>query len=312
MEGKSYNTKCEIFSFGMMLWELSFEKYPYSEYGNNNDDLNKIRKHITSGKREKLIFGRAKDQKEKEIQQTLADIIRSAWLHDPNQRINLGTLLIKLEELSKKYVKPGSLPQIFPDKKLDLGGEKYSEDLEDFEEDFDDCFVINYNIKTIMPLNEGIKIHKQIKNESIETTINEKRMQAWECFVDNAEIGNSLAKYWKGYYLWEGYVQEDKKEAVRLFKEAADDGVSGAQFRYAFSIITNREKISQTEIEELIKYLTMAADNGYHVALYNLGNIYVNGQLNVEINHDLGISKLKLAAAYGNNDVKSLLNKLGY
>ncbi|CAG8791223.1 14408_t:CDS:2, partial [Racocetra persica] len=173
MEGKSYNTKCEIFSFGMMLWELSFEKYPYSEYDNYNG-LDKIKKHVTSGKREKLVFGRAKDQKEKEIQQTLADIIRS-------------------EESAKKHVKPGSLPQIFSDKTLDLD-----------------------------------------------------------------------------------------------------------------------EKLSPTEEEEFMKYLTMAADNGFHVALYNLGNIYISGHFNVEINHDLGISKLKLAAAYGNNDAKKLLKKLGY
>ncbi|CAG8705721.1 18083_t:CDS:2, partial [Cetraspora pellucida] len=84
--------------------------------------LDKIRKHVTSGQREKLVFGRAKDEKEKEIQQTLADIIRS-------------------EESAKKHVKPGSLPQIFPDKLLDLDGENYSED---FDEDFDDCSIVNY------------------------------------------------------------------------------------------------------------------------------------------------------------------------
>ncbi|CAG8437797.1 9683_t:CDS:2 [Scutellospora calospora] len=88
--------------------------------------------------------------------------------HSPDDRIKrkikLGELLIQIEELHENYVEPGSLPQIFPDNSLDLEGsetEDNIEDLEGFEEDFGDCTI--GNIKTIMPLNEGLKIHHQIK-----------------------------------------------------------------------------------------------------------------------------------------------------
>ncbi|RIB11044.1 kinase-like domain-containing protein [Gigaspora rosea] len=77
MEGKRYDTKNEIFSFGMTLWELAFEKYPYI----NKFDvlhLEELKKYVTKGCREKITFGKAKDQNEKEIQQRLKEIIESS------------------------------------------------------------------------------------------------------------------------------------------------------------------------------------------------------------------------------------------
>ncbi|CAG8512342.1 44296_t:CDS:2 [Gigaspora margarita] len=308
MKGKRYDTKCEIFSFGMTLWELAFEKYPYDKKF-DKQHLEDLKRYVTNGCREKIGFGKAKDQNESAIQHKLKEIIESTWHQDPDQRPNLGELLIKIEELSEKHVEPDALPKIYPDKQLDLDGSRYCAD---FEEDFEN-FTLNDNpdIKTIMPFEDGLKIHQQIrKNESSEI-INEKRKKAWECFSDNADMGNSQAKYWKGYYLWEGYhVEKNREEAVRLFKEAADDGVSGAQLRYAFSIISRKEKVTPAEIKEFTTYLTMAADKGNHVALYNLGDLYLNGKFHVEKNRELGIDKLKLAAAYGNDAAKKLLKQL--
>ncbi|CAG8720467.1 1531_t:CDS:2, partial [Dentiscutata heterogama] len=272
--------------FGMMLWELGFEKYPYIDRFNDKQ-LDEIKNYVASGRREKIVF---------------------AWHHDPDLRPNLGELLIRIEELSEKHTEPGALPKIYPDKQLDLDGTRYSND---FEDDFEG-FTLNdhLDIKTIMPFEEGLKIHQQIrKNESSEK-VNEKRRQAWECFSENATMGNSIAKYWKGYYLWEGYhVAKNREEAVRLFKEAADDGISGAQLRYAFSIISKKEKITPAEMKEFITYLTMAADKGNHVALYNLGDLYLNGKFQVEKDRELGLDKLKLAAIYGNDAAKKLLEQ---
>ena len=44
-----YTTQCEIFSFGMLLWELAFEKIPYQGWG-----VEKIKDHVIKGGREKL------------------------------------------------------------------------------------------------------------------------------------------------------------------------------------------------------------------------------------------------------------------
>jgi serine/threonine protein kinase len=47
-----YTTQCEIFSFGMLFWELIFEKIPYQ-----NLEVDKIRDHVTKGGREGFVFG---------------------------------------------------------------------------------------------------------------------------------------------------------------------------------------------------------------------------------------------------------------
>ncbi|RIB21201.1 hypothetical protein C2G38_2177351 [Gigaspora rosea] len=48
-------------------------------------------------------------------------------------------------------------------------------------------------------------------------------LQLWKCFKENADLGNLSAKYWKGYYLYNGYdgvVEKDQTSAMELFKEA--------------------------------------------------------------------------------------------
>ncbi|RHZ46460.1 hypothetical protein Glove_621g22 [Diversispora epigaea] len=49
-----YTFKCEIFSFGMLLWELVFEKIPYEKW-----DILKIKEHVLAGNRKKITFGKA-------------------------------------------------------------------------------------------------------------------------------------------------------------------------------------------------------------------------------------------------------------
>jgi serine/threonine protein kinase len=50
-----YTTRCEIFSFSMLLWELAFEKVPYK----NMEQIEMIREHVTKGGREIIKFGKS-------------------------------------------------------------------------------------------------------------------------------------------------------------------------------------------------------------------------------------------------------------
>ena len=43
----------DLISFGMLLWELSFQQIPYTKFG---DDYEKISQHVLSGEREDLNF----------------------------------------------------------------------------------------------------------------------------------------------------------------------------------------------------------------------------------------------------------------
>jgi TPR repeat protein len=139
-------------------------------------------------------------------------------------------------------------------------------------------------IKLIMPmmkLEDGIKAHKMGDREI-----------AFECFKRHAEIDNKVAKYWIGYYYKEGYVVEKNiGKAIELFKEAADKGVPDAQLRYAFALIGNN-----FNIEEFVKYLIMAADNGNAIAQFNAGDLYYNGKLRTPKDEEKGLELFKIGS----------------
>jgi TPR repeat protein len=143
----------------------------------------------------------------------------------------------------------------------------------------------------IIPLEEGIKAH-----------ISKDMKKAWKCFQAHANLGDPTAIYWKGYYLWKGYGGiEDQEEARKLFKVAADEGITEAQSRYAFTMPSNERNFKN---DEFVKYLTMAAENNHPNAQFNLGYAYVSGKCKASIDVDRGIKLLKLAAL--NNEPKAL------
>ncbi|CAB5375659.1 unnamed protein product [Rhizophagus irregularis] len=86
-----YTIQCEIFSFGMLLWELAFQRFPYKDM-----EISEIQKHVLSGKREHLNFPFSSYGVEKEY----GNIIKAAWQSDPSLRPELSYLFNDLENLS--------------------------------------------------------------------------------------------------------------------------------------------------------------------------------------------------------------------
>ncbi|CAG8460193.1 1793_t:CDS:2 [Diversispora eburnea] len=297
-----YTFKCEIFSFGMLLWELVFEKIPYEKW-----NIMQIKKHVLDGNREKITWGKASSNVEK-IQKDLTKIIVSAWQHNPAIRASLQGIFMKLDKLNGKHCTgKETVAKLLPDKELDLDGSlshaalshtvSISDDFYLPDMDMDDFNVDE--ILQIIPLEEGIAAHR-----------NKEYAKAWKCFSAHADLKNSTAKYWKGYYLWEGIeVKEDHKKASELFKEAADDEIPDAQLRYAISLVNN--PLVKFDSEIFLKYITKAADNNNPTAQYNLGDVYFHGKLNQDKNEKLGIKYLKLAALNDQPKAKKLLQELG-
>ncbi|CAG8771456.1 17937_t:CDS:2 [Gigaspora margarita] len=247
-----YTFKCEIFSFGMLLWELSFQKIPYE-----NMNIEQIRNHVLEGKREKFDW-KPENPKIKSIQEGLKKIIISAY--DNNDDLSSNS---------------NSLSDIYEDRK------KYH---------------IPYTL--IQPLEAGFEAHK-IENHKT----------AWEIFCTHSDLGNMSAKYWKGHYLSEGYVGEkDLKHACELFKEAADYGIAIAQLDYAFSLLKNT---TEFDLNVFIEYLTKAANNGNDTAQFSLGDMYLYGKLNCNIDKKSGIKYLKLAALNNHEKAIKILESLG-
>lgn len=152
---------------------------------------------------------------------------------------------------------------------------------------------------SIITIEEGISAH-----------IDHDRESAWRCFNYHADLGNMLAKYWKGYYLWEGYgCGKDKFKAAKLFKEAADYGIPEAQLRYAFTHIAE-DSINKENNQLFLRYITLAADNNNTTAQYNLGDMYYNGKLGVEKDQELGLKLIQIAAQNEQPKAMDFLNNL--
>ncbi|PKY52000.1 HCP-like protein [Rhizophagus irregularis] len=281
-----YTIQCEIFSFGMLLWELAFQRVPYKDM-----EISEIQKYVLSGKREHLNFPSSSYGVEKEY----GNIIRAAWISDPSLRPELSYLFNILENLSSPFISDRS-PRGLNPKRSDMkvtpielppGG--------DTEFDLDQ---IDF-ILPMMRLEDGISAHK----------IGDRK-KAFECFEKHAEINNKVAKYWLGHYYWEGYVvDKNLGKAVELFKEAADKGISNAQLRYAFTL-SDKNSPLKFNLEEFVKYLTMSADNGNITAQFNLGNLYFNGKLGISKDEEKGLSYLKLAAIKGQPKACAMLDEL--
>ncbi|CAG8835877.1 10899_t:CDS:2 [Gigaspora margarita] len=93
-----YTYKCELFSFGMLLWELAFEKTPYD--GKNLAD---IITHVTKGGREEIPVYSSDELEEAKICQEFTRIIKDVWAHEPGNRISPSKLFIELSNLKNKY-----------------------------------------------------------------------------------------------------------------------------------------------------------------------------------------------------------------
>ncbi|CAJ0827907.1 7102_t:CDS:2 [Entrophospora sp. SA101] len=128
---------------------------------------------------------------------------------------------------------------------------------------------------------------------------------AWKAFKQHSEdFDEILAKYWMGYYLYYDLCPiQDKgdnearqtrlKQAVQLFKEAADASIADAQLRYGHCLWAGDGV--KKNIKQSVEYFQMSANNGNITAMYNLGNIYHNG-LGVVRDEEKGKRYLKMAA----------------
>ncbi|CAB5342253.1 unnamed protein product [Rhizophagus irregularis] len=291
LDGSRYTTQCEIFSFGMLLWELAFEKIPYQGW-----EVDKIGKHVTKGGRERIIFGPSP----KTYQEEYKKIINDIWKQNPHERISFMKLLDMLEELynSVRYMFDDNSSGILPDK-LDLDGSK---EISDADLELSDENISHIGIKPVISLEEGIRAFK-----------NKEHQKAWECFDFHAKNNNTIAKYWKGRYLWDGLLNDIKgreEEGRELLKEAADEGNHDAQLRYAFTLsnIIGEDDNRQTFLE----YLKKAANEGNNsTAQFNLGDIYYKGKCGISNDENEGIKWLIKAALQDNSKATKFLDKLG-
>ncbi|RIA88011.1 hypothetical protein C1645_776035 [Glomus cerebriforme] len=90
-----YTTQCEIFSLGMLLWELDFQRKPYEEM-----TMMEILKHVSNGGRETLDTESCSNS----IQKGYYSIIKLAWDQAPSLRPVVQHIFNMLQKLYDKHI----------------------------------------------------------------------------------------------------------------------------------------------------------------------------------------------------------------
>ncbi|CAG8540384.1 10113_t:CDS:2, partial [Racocetra persica] len=286
-----YNTKCEVYSFGILLWELAEQRIPYEDL----DDIMEIKNRVDKEKyREPFTdySGLPKEYKE---------ISRKAVGADPEFRPTLTEMFKTLKDLFEP-LNPPTLSSKIPYKINDVPPMSHTHNDNNIIQDdnIQVTEIINFAEFNYMTVKEATLTHRAT-NGNLE--------MAFKCLNAYAKLGDLKAKYFVGYYLYRKLIntlyteEERERRAAQLFKEVADasDEVHDAQLKYGLCLF-NGTGVDKN-YSEAAKYFKKAADNGLVVGMYNVGNILYTG-LSGDKDEELGVKYIRRAAQ--NNHLEAI------
>lgn len=114
----TYTDKADVYSFGMIMWEILTGKKPYQQYTGFKRDMNIIA-HVKNGSAE--IIGN-------DIPESYANIIRACWEPNPMKRPEMSVIIERLEAVQKQMPMP--LTPIITTAANDDGEKEYNEGCE--------------------------------------------------------------------------------------------------------------------------------------------------------------------------------------
>jgi serine/threonine protein kinase len=88
----NYDTKCEVYSFGILLWEIAECKTPYSQF----EDIEDVTNKVIIGYRESFTEG-------SDIPKKYQELVNKAVDQDPDLQPTFAKMLVELEDIFKKY-----------------------------------------------------------------------------------------------------------------------------------------------------------------------------------------------------------------
>ncbi|XP_064537217.1 putative mitogen-activated protein kinase kinase kinase 7-like [Drosophila montana] len=104
LEGKKYTEKCDVYSFGIILWEVMSRKKPFDHLENPNSFT--IEKLSANGVRPKL-----EDVMECDNMKIIKTLIEKCWAHDPSKRPAMSRLSLFL---GRNYYGTGDYSEPLP------------------------------------------------------------------------------------------------------------------------------------------------------------------------------------------------------
>jgi len=84
LSGEAYSATTDIFSFGVLLWELCTQRMPYKEF----DSPWKVTQFVIAGSRLLLPA---------ETPQDISTLVSACWAHQPSQRPKLSHVISTLQ-----------------------------------------------------------------------------------------------------------------------------------------------------------------------------------------------------------------------
>ncbi|CAG8494341.1 1221_t:CDS:2 [Dentiscutata erythropus] len=270
---KRYNSKCEVYSLGALLWEIAEEEIPYTRLG---IDLQTIRDRVVKEK--------YREPFSSNVPKVWQDIAYAALNHDPDFRPTIAKMFTVLYDYHHKDEKKELPPYM--------------------EDEFEGAFIIDDG--GIMSVDQAIEEHRKSDGNK------QKAWDSFKIHAETGDIiAKYWVGYYLYHSILPEHKenrQGNLQLAAALFKEAADDGKVEAQLRYGFCLWQGDGV--QTNWDEAMRYLKLAADNGNPTAMYNVGSAYWIGK-GVTKDQEIGSKYLKMAAKKDQHNAITMCKKLG-
>lgn len=139
----------------------------------------------------------------------------------------------------------------------------------------------------------------------------ERNKQAINLFKQAAQSGNKLAKFMLGYAYYKGFTLErDNYAAFALIKDAADEGAEFDEAQYILAEMYANGYGSVQNYVNAVSYYSRAVDQGNTDAYVDLAKIYAEGrfaQQNMVKAHAL----FNIAASEGNTKAAQIRDEIG-
>ncbi|RGB36248.1 kinase-like domain-containing protein [Rhizophagus diaphanus] len=323
----SLNEKSNVYSIGVLLWEISSGQPPFKSILNTNLDT-----QILQGYRETPIPGTPTDY---------SNIYTECWDGEPINRPSINEIITKLKQLNNLNCNNNLLQKELSHiirnfdknftKEIVPSIQNINETI--FEEDLNIVIddLINYVFKEITEGRELVR-KKRFFDYINNRNINLKEIYAW--ILNNQNNSNSI--YLLGYLNYHGidHININKKKGIELYQKAAELENNTAQFDLAYMYLCGKgveknnikafelankltekkytaginmlgycyEKGIGTEMNEFkaFEYYQKSSDLGYYTGISNLGRCYENG-VGVSINIKKAFNLYQKAASLGND-----------
>lgn len=271
--GAKYTTSSDIYSFGVLLWEIAARKIPYAEEASDT-----------------VVMAFIKDNEKEEIPvdcpYSFAEIIKECWRNSPNERPDATSVVAKIQK---------EIPSKDPRQ------EEYEQGLALFESNgylkcvpfFQKAADLGYPPAFLRLLNdrEAAKHFSWFENaaksghprdlfnlafcykEGLGTPQDFKR--AIDLFTKAADCGYAPAQCTLGFCYDSGNgVAKDAKKARELFQESSDQGFAAGSYNLGHCYYFGKGDIGK-DVKKAIECYEKAAAQGHVFSMEQLGDIYL-------------------------------------